>query len=108
MLIITNRFIPFGRYYAINLFGVVFVRRGRGHMSPVMRNHEYIHTLQQREMLYVGFYVWYVLEWLLLLLKYRHPHTAYRHIRFEREAYARQHDLDYRHHRRHYAWLRRG
>ena len=107
MLIITNRFIPFGRYYAINLFGVVFVRRGRGPMSSVMRNHEYIHTLQQRELLYVGFYVWYVLEWFLLLLKYHHPHTAYCHISFEREAYARQNDLDYRHRRRHYAWLRR-
>ena len=51
-------------------------------------------TAQQRELLYIGFYLWYVLEWLFLLAKYHNGLKAYFHIRFEKEAYNHQDDLD--------------
>lgn len=95
---------PMGRrYYAINLFGIVFAK---GQLNAVDRNHEYIHTLQQREMLFVGFYVWYLVEWIIGLCRYRNSHKAYRQISFEREAYAHQHDLGYRKDRKHFSWFR--
>ena len=64
-------------------------------------NHERIHTAQQREMLYVFFYLAYLLEWLVRLPM---RGNAYRNISFEREAYANQRDLDYLQRRRHFAW----
>lgn len=106
MRIIYNRHFPFGRFYAINLFGVVISKSHMGKLSSREINHEYIHTLQQREMLYVGFYVWYVLEWLWWLGRYRNLYRAYHRISFEREAYDHEKELEYKQTRRHFAWLR--
>ncbi len=47
--------------------------------------HEMIHIRQQREMLVIPFYIWYVLEWLIRLPFY--GSYAYVNISFEREAY---------------------
>ncbi|MBQ7181901.1 MAG: hypothetical protein IJR87_11525 [Bacteroidaceae bacterium] len=104
MRVVYNRYFPFGSYWAINLLGLVFARRDYGVLGPKELNHEYIHTLQQREMLFVAFYVWYVLEWLVRLVQYRHPRLAYRNISMEREAYAMQADFQYRLHRPLFAW----
>ena len=90
MKIIRNKYIPFKGYKAINLFGVLFVR-GNARIDDITLNHEKIHTAQIKEMLYVFFYVWYVLEWLIRLPK----GNAYRNISFEREAYDNQYDLNY-------------
>lgn len=106
MRVIYNRFIPFRGFYAINLFGLVFARREQGRMSALEANHEYIHTLQQRELLFVFFYVLYLLEWLFLLIQYRSSRKAYFMISFELEAYRHQEDLEYRKHRRHFAWAK--
>ena len=65
--------------------------------------HEHIHTLQQRELLFVGFFIWYIVEWLVRLLQYRNAKQAYLNISFEREAYAHENDKDYEQRRRHYA-----
>ena len=62
MKVIYNNLIPFKGYKCINLFGVLFVRKGCT-MSDVDYNHEAIHTAQMKEMLYVPFYVMYALEW---------------------------------------------
>lgn len=104
MKIIYNRFIPFRPFWATNLCGFVFVRKDVGRLTAVAKNHEHIHSLQQREMGYVLFFVWYNIEWLVRLMLYRSSMKAYRRIAFEREAYACERDLDYAEHRRHYAW----
>lgn len=105
MLIIYNRIIPFGKsYIAINLFGVVFAKEP---LSKTFLLHEKIHTAQQRELLFVGFYILYVMEWLFRLLLYRNLRKAYRTISFEREAYQNQHTDDYLEKRKHFAWIKR-
>jgi hypothetical protein len=58
-------------------------------------NHEQIHLRQQIEMLVLPFYIWYVLEFFIRLLKYRNRNKAYRNISFEREAYENEKDPDY-------------
>lgn len=104
MRVVTNRFLPLGkRCDAINIFGVVFVK---GSCDAQLLRHEYIHTLQMRETAFVGFYLWYLIEWLVRLLCCLRPYKAYRNISFEREAYARQSDAGYPAVRRRYA-LRR-
>lgn len=94
MRVIYNRLLPPKGFKAINLFGVVLVRKGC-RMTAADLNHEAIHTAQMRELLYVPFYVLYVLEWLWLLPRYPKRHEAYRNISFEREAYAHQAEPDY-------------
>jgi len=68
-------------------------------------NHEMIHVKQQRELLYLPFFIWYGIEWLILYFKYRDWTKAYFHIRFEKEAYKYQGDLSYLKWRRHYNYL---
>lgn len=90
MKIIYNNIIPFPGYKAINLFGFVFARRA---LDSVDMNHEAIHTAQMKELLYIPYYLWYLIEWIILLFK--HGSDAYYHIRFEKEAYNHEFDKDY-------------
>jgi hypothetical protein len=100
--VILVRRLPMAQsYYAICLFGFIFARRP---LSAVELNHERIHAVQQRELLYVPFLLWYVAEWLVLLVRYRNATKAYCNIRFEREAYRHEHDLHYLVKRKHYSW----
>lgn len=93
---------PFGRnYLAINLFGFIFTLRD---LNKVELNHELIHSAQQRELLYLPFFIWYGIEWLLLYFKYKDCNTAYYNIRFEREAYNHQYDLNYLKNRKHFKY----
>lgn len=105
MKIIRNKIIPFKGFKAVNLFGVLFVRE-EAVLSEVDINHETIHTAQMKEMLYVGFYLWYAVEWLVRMIRSRDAHSAYRNISFEREAYANQFNMEYLQDRQHYTWMK--
>lgn len=94
---------PMGQdFLAICLFGFVFSVRP---LSRQELNHELIHAAQQRELLYLPFFIWYGLEWLVLYFKYRDGMEAYQNIRFEKEAYRHQADLLYLKNRKHYHYL---
>lgn len=99
MVVIENTLIPFKGFKAINLFGIIFMRKGE-EMTSTDLNHEAIHTAQMKELGYVFFYILYVLEWLYRLFK---SGNAYRNISFEREAYDNENDLSYLLQRKHYA-----
>lgn len=94
MKIVRNNIIPFKGFAAINLFGVLFIRRSAP-VSQRMINHESIHTAQMRELFYIGFYLWYVLEWIVRIFQYGVTKKAYYNISFEREAYGNEYDADY-------------
>ena len=100
--IVRTRILPFKGFTAINLLGLLFVHPGV-YLSDELMNHERIHSAQQREMLFVFFYMAYLAEWLVRLTM---RGNAYRNISFEREAYANQRNLNYLKQRRHYAWRR--
>lgn len=109
MKLIVNDLLPVKGYVAINLFGVVFARREEWDPLPdVVRRgtlrHEAIHSAQGRELLWIGFYLVYLLEWLGRLLIM--PRRAYRNLTFEREAYAHEWEEDYLQTRRHFAQWR--
>ena len=104
MKIIYNKILPFGKkFYAINLFGVLFAK---GPCDEVMLNHERIHTAQMKELGYIFFYIWYVVEWVVRLFQYRDSFRAYRNITFEKEAYENERNLDYLKGRRRFGELR--
>jgi hypothetical protein len=95
MIIIENKILPLGRYDALNLFGVIFVKN-RSVMSPSLVNHEKIHSQQMRELLWVFFYITYIAEWIFRLAKYRgNLHKAYFTISFEKEAYLNMRNPNY-------------
>lgn len=101
-MVIHVRKLPFGDdFLAINLCGLIFAVRD---LSPKELNHERIHTAQQRELLFLPFFLWYAAEWLVLMVRYRNGIEAYYRIRFEREAYRHQAEPDYLA-RRHYRYL---
>ena len=109
MKIIRNKYIPFPGYKAINLFGVLFVKNN-AKIDDVTINHEAIHSKQFIELMILFavatvfirwwmplfsplfFYIWYIVEWLIRLLK---KGNAYKNISFEREAYANEGDASY-------------
>lgn len=88
-------------YLAICLFGFIFSIRP---LNTTELNHELIHAAQQKELLYIPFFIWYGIEWIILYFKYKDWEKAYFHIRFEKEAYFHQHDYNYLNHRRHYRY----
>ncbi len=106
MRIINNKYYPFGPFHAQNFLGIIFCRIDKGELSRVERNHEYIHTVQQKEMFYIGFLIWYNLEWIIRFIACRNWMKAYRSLYFEREAYSHQRDLKYCEHRKPFAWAR--
>lgn len=88
---LTKHF-PFGNFRAISLFGVIYIKDRTGKYTEGMEKHpmlfsrtiqhERTHYKQQKELLFVLFFILYVVEWLLKLP----TGHAYRNISFEREA----------------------
>lgn len=102
-MIIRFSLIPDG--YCINLFGTIWTR-DESWITDKVINHEKIHTAQQRELLFIPFYILYIIEWMVKLIRYRSSRQAYLNLSFEREAYRHGPDLTYLPRRRHYAWLK--
>ncbi len=101
MKIIHNRLIPFRKYDAINICGLLFCRKGVTITTDLIQ-HERIHTAQMLELFIVGFYLWYFVEWLIRLPLHG---RAYLNISFEREAYEHMYDPNYLLTRRRFAWM---
>ena len=105
MKIIRNNIIPIKGFKAINLFGILFVRKN-AEIDELTINHEEIHTAQMKELWYLLFYLWYAIDWLVKLVIYRNFRDAYVNVVFEREAYANDEDEDYLKTRKRFAFIR--
>ena len=115
MIIRTNLLFP--GIAGITIWPVIFVRPE--YESPRLIQHERIHLRQQIEMLLIPFYLWYLIEWLIRMVKsclinYQSDanwfaeawDNAYRAISFEREAYTFDKMPDYLKHRKYFYWLK--
>lgn len=103
MKVIKNNIIPFDGFAAINICGYVFTKKNS--LSDVTLNHEEIHTLQMKELWYIGFYLIYLIEWLVYLCMGNSSNNAYHKISFEQEAYAFEKDPNYPSKRKPYKWI---
>lgn len=120
MKIVKNKYLPPKGFAAINLFGALFVRKEFIPLSDKTINHERIHTEQGKELLWVFFYLWYIIErfikfvplFVVAIVKLRMSRIkaayklAYYNISFEREAYAHADNLDYLRDRKRYSFVR--
>ncbi|KXB40600.1 hypothetical protein HMPREF1870_01683 [Bacteroidales bacterium KA00344] len=102
MKIIRNPLLPPKNYDAINIMGLLFCRKFTI-ITPDIVRHEQIHTRQMVELLFVGFYIWYLIEWLIRLPM---KGNAYHNLCFEREAYDNMDDEHYLRRRKPYAWMK--
>ena len=101
-MIITNKLIPQG--ICLNLFGT-FWTRNPNWIDKYVINHERIHTAQQRELLFIPFYIVYLIEWCIRRFQHSSWRQAYYNISFEREAYKHGDNLTYLKNRKLYSWI---
>ena len=128
---IPNNLIPFKGFSAINLFGVVFVRKGTI-ITDTLKNHERIHSYQIVEVVthcslivlavillfdvswwwallgVFSYYILYVLNWLVgvVIKLFKRDYEPYRQILFEKEAYQYENRPNYPVYRKLFAWVR--
>ena len=105
MFIVNKHIVPKG-FSGITLYPFVFTNDAKYLKDSRFKNHERIHLAQQRELLVVFFYLWYIADFLLKYLKYKDKYCAYRNIIFEKEAYDNDHNLNYLKHRKYFAFIR--
>ncbi|MCP4051980.1 MAG: hypothetical protein GY739_02750 [Mesoflavibacter sp.] len=94
MLLVFKYLVPKG-YTAITIYPFIVLKHKRQKDDMILINHEKIHLRQQLELLVIGFYLWYFIEFLLRIIKFKNWYRAYLNISFEREAYKNENDLNY-------------
>lgn len=102
-IIKVKHFIP--GYKAMCLGPIILVKQDSKFDEKDL-NHEKIHWEQEKECLILPFLLWYGVEFLIKLAKYKNWHKAYRAISFERESYANQNNSDYIENRSHFSWFK--
>ncbi|WP_406682873.1 hypothetical protein N1F78_09230 [Seonamhaeicola sp. MEBiC1930] len=105
MIIVSKYLVPKG-YLGLTFFPFMFLKSSNLKVNKRLLNHERIHLRQQLELLVVPFYLWYILEFFIRLLKYKNWNEAYRNISFERESYFKENDLEYLNNRPFWAFLK--
>ena len=94
MVFISPFLVPKG-FVGITLYPFIILKSNKLKEDKVLLNHEKIHLRQQAELLVVFFYFFYMLEWLVKLVRYRDRRKAYYNISFEKEAYRNEGDEVY-------------
>lgn len=98
--------LTFGFASAITLWPFIIVHSQLLKDHKVLINHERIHLRQQIELLWIGFYFWYFLDYVSGRIMGFNHYQAYENIRFEREAYANENDFAYLQKRQFWSFLR--
>lgn len=106
MFVVVWSWIFAENFRGLALFPFIFLQNRGLKNNRIIINHEKIHIRQQIEMLILPFFIWYVIEYAVRWIRYGNSHKAYRNISFEREAYAKEADLDYLKTRKFYSFLR--
>ena len=83
-----------------------FVLLRKPNPSARLLNHERIHLRQQLELGILPFYLWYLIEYVYWYIRFGDHYTAYRAIRFEREAFDNDDNLTYLNKRPLWAFLK--
>jgi hypothetical protein len=91
---------------AMALYPFMLFKNRRLKADSLIINHEKIHFQQQIELLILPFYLLYLINYCINLVRYRNHDLAYYNICFEKEAYANDQNLNYLKGRRLYSWLK--
>ena len=94
MILVFKHFF-YRNYVGLSFWPFIFLKNTTLKEDTVLINHEKIHLHQQRELLVIPFYIFYMVEWLLRTIYYFDSYKAYKNISFEREAYHNEKNLGY-------------
>ena len=86
-MVIFSKYIFHSNFNAIAIWPFIILKSNKLKSNEILMNHEKIHLQQQKEMLWLFFFIWYLIEYLVKLVKYKESMIAYRNLSFEREAY---------------------
>jgi hypothetical protein len=89
------------------IFPFILLKSTKLKNDPEIINHEKIHLRQQLELLVFPFYIFYLLNYLINLIRFQNHDSAYRNIVFEREAYDHEADLNYLKNGHWYGWIKK-
>lgn len=92
------------RHHTMALWPFILTSLPKNRMPVRVKRHEIIHLRQQLELLIVPFYLWYIMEFCWYRLR-NDSYTAYRKIRFEREAWANDSHCGYLRRRKPWNWI---
>ncbi|MFC3561248.1 hypothetical protein [Pedobacter jamesrossensis] len=87
------------------IFPFILLKKESYKSDKQIVNHEKIHLRQQLELLVFPFYLLYLINYLINLLRYKKHDLAYRKIIFEKEAYRYENDLNYLKNGNWFGWL---
>lgn len=107
MKIIENNILPLKQFKALCLLNYIFIRKGV-ELTQSDIQHEAIHWEQQKELLILGFYILYGVQFCWEFIRNKaNLKKAYRSVALEREAYNNEDVQDYIKNRKHFAWARK-
>lgn len=98
--------VPALRVNAMALFPFILVKEVAFKHDDVLIRHERIHLRQEVELLVIPFYVLYLFNYGVNLIRLKDYNKAYRQIIFEREAYTNEAVPGYLKKRKLWAWLK--
>ena len=108
MILITPLFLKIftrGFAKAMAIYPFILIKHHELKEDATLINHEKIHFAQQKEMLIIFFYLLYISEYFYHRCSGKNHSEAYHSIRFEREAYKNESNLNYLDKRKHFNWL---
>jgi len=105
MILISKLLIP-KKYNGMAIYPFIFIKDKKLASNSILINHERIHLRQQLELLWVFFFTWYVIEFILNLIRFRNWSKAYHNISFEKEAYQNEENLYYLEDRKFWSFLK--
>ena len=91
---------------AMALYPFMLFKNQQMKADKVIINHEKIHFCQQIELLILPFYLLYLLNYLVNLIRFKNHDQAYFNLCFEKEAYANDKNAHYVKGRPLYSWLK--
>jgi len=86
------------------LYPFILIKDEHRKEDVVLINHEKIHLRQQLELAIIPFYLFYLINYLINVFRYKNHHLAYVNILFEREAYKHERNLTYLRFRKFCEW----
>lgn len=106
MLIFSKYLFVSKSFNALTIWPFIILRDKELRRDKIVLNHEKIHLRQQVELLWIFYFIWYLAEFSINLLRYRDLMRSYSQIGFEKEAYANESDPDYLKKRKFWGFLK--
>ncbi len=105
-MFIFSKYFFLSSFNALTIWPFIILKNKNLKDNKVIINHEKIHLRQQIEMLWFIYFIWYLLEFSINLVKYKNFMSAYYHISFEKEAYENEKNLTYLRNRKFWSFLK--